>query len=54
MSVLYWHATDKHQAMLASNARTAMPAKQWQKMDPQAKESIQAEAARMLADLDRI
>ncbi len=51
---LYWHFIDKHEAALVANPRTALMAKNLQKLSATERDAIRAQAAVMLADLDAL
>lgn len=50
-TTLYWHFIDRHEAALANNPRTALMAKNLQKLDKTEREAIRRRATQMLAAL---
>jgi deoxyribodipyrimidine photolyase-related protein len=52
VTVLYWHFLDRHQAEFAANARTALMAKNLQKLAPAERTAIGERARQMLEKLD--
>ena len=53
-TTLYWHFIDRHEATLAANPRTALMAKNLQKLDGAERQAIQIRATQMLASLDEL
>jgi deoxyribodipyrimidine photolyase-related protein len=53
-NALYWDFFERNRATLASNPRIGMAYRQLEKMDPAAIADFQAQAQRMLADLDTL
>ena len=49
---LYWDFIARHAQRFASNPRMAMPLRNWQRMAPQRREAIRAQATAFLAELD--
>ncbi len=54
MTTLYWNFLDTHEAAFASNPRTALMIKNLQRMSPDERQAVRAQAAAMLADLDAL
>ncbi len=53
-TTLYWHFIDKHEQAFAANPRTALMAKNLQKLSADERQSIREHARGMLADLDAL
>ena len=53
-TVLYWNFLDRHEAMLAANPRTALMAKNVARLSAQARATIRADAAELLARVDTL
>jgi deoxyribodipyrimidine photolyase-related protein len=53
-TTLYWHFIDKHEAALAGNPRSALMAKNLQKLSTDERQAIRVQAAAMLADLNTL
>ncbi len=51
-TTLYWHFIDKHEQALSANPRTALMAKNLQKLSADERKAIRAQAAVMLENLD--
>lgn len=51
-TTLYWHFIDRHEAALSASPRTALMAKNLQKLDPAERAAISVRAAEMLETLD--
>jgi deoxyribodipyrimidine photolyase-related protein len=51
-TTLYWHFIARHETTLSANPRTALMAKNLQKLDASEREAIQTRAEQMLATLD--
>lgn len=51
-TTLYWHFIARHETTLSANPRTALMAKNLQKLDASERKAIQARAEQMLATLD--
>lgn len=49
---LYWDFIARHAERFASNVRMAMPLRNWERMAPQRRDAIRAQAAAFLAQLD--
>jgi deoxyribodipyrimidine photolyase-related protein len=49
---LYWDFIARHAERFASNVRMAMPLRNWQRMAPERRDAIRAQAAAFLAQLD--
>ncbi len=53
-TTLYWHFLDRHEGTLAANPRTALMAKNLQKLPAEERAAIRAHAATLLAGLDAL
>ncbi|MEO0318552.1 MAG: hypothetical protein RL404_2229 [Pseudomonadota bacterium] len=53
-TTLYWHFIDKHEQALSANPRTALMAKNLQKLSADERHAIRAQATTMLARLDAL
>jgi deoxyribodipyrimidine photolyase-related protein len=53
-TTLYWHFIDTHEATLAVNPRTALMAKNLQKIDAAERGAIRIRAGQMLAGLNNL
>ncbi len=54
MTTLYWNFLDCHEPAFASNPRTALMVKNLQRMSPEDRLAVKAQAAQMLADLNQL
>ncbi len=54
MTVLYWNFLDQHEAEFVGNPRTALMAKNLQRMDADERQAVREKAAQMLGDLDAL
>jgi deoxyribodipyrimidine photolyase-related protein len=54
MTTLYWNFLDQHEQAFAGNPRTALMAKNLQKISPEERQAIRSHAQALLSDLDRI
>lgn len=52
MTTLYWNFLDQHEAAFAGNPRTALMVKHLQRMTPEDRQQLRAQAHDMLSDLD--
>ena len=53
-TMLYWNFLDRHEAMLAANPRTALMAKNVARLSAEARATIRADAADLLARVDTL
>ncbi len=53
-TTLYWHFIDKHEQALSANPRTALMAKNLQKLSAEERQGIRAHAAAMLENLEAL
>ncbi len=53
-TTLYWHFIDKHEQALSANPRTALMAKNLQKLSAEERQGIRAQAAAMLENLEAL
>jgi deoxyribodipyrimidine photolyase-related protein len=53
-TTLYWNFIDKHEATLSVNPRTALMAKNLQRLDTAEREAIRIRAGQMLAGLNKL
>ena len=53
-TTLYWHFIDKHEPALAGNPRTALMAKNLQKLSADERQAIRTHASAMLSNLDAL
>jgi deoxyribodipyrimidine photolyase-related protein len=51
-NLLYWHFMDRHRDRFAGNPRMAQMYRTWDRMDPDKRETVLAEAGELLARLD--
>ena len=54
MTTLYWNFLDRHEPAFAANPRTALMVKNLQRMSPDERLAVRAQAAQMLARLDEL
>ena len=54
MTTLYWNFLDRHETALAANPRTTLMVKHLQRMAPQERQLLRAQAQDMLAGLDSL
>ena len=54
MTTLYWNFLDQHEAAFAGNPRTTLMVKHLQRMAPQERQLLRAQAQDMLAGLDQL
>jgi len=52
--VLYWRFLDRHAAALAANPRTALMAKNVERLAPAERERLRAESERVLAAIETL
>jgi deoxyribodipyrimidine photolyase-related protein len=54
VTTLYWHFLDRHEAELSANPRTALMAKNLQRLPPEQRADIRQQAAMLLDALDQL